>query len=543
MSDSPISDEWIRVVIDGRETTVAPETTILQAATAMGIEIPTLCHHPALEPYGACRLCTVEVTERGRSRLVTSCNYPIRSEIQVQTHSERVVRGRRMIVELLWARCPEAAVLQRLGARYGIQKPRFDPREGELCYLCGLCVRMCSEVVGARAIGFVGRGIDREVGTPFAKVSEACIACGACEFICPTGAIKVSDITDKPIRPLLLDFDKGLTNRGNIYINFPQAVPNVPVIDREHCLHFQAGTCGVCSVVCPAGAVNYDQEDEFVDVEVGALVVATGFDLYPLEKLGDYGAGQVPDVIDSLTMERILSSSGPWAGVVRRPSDGKEPKEVVWIQCAGSRDPEMGMPYCSKVCCMYSAKQAMMYKHKVPDGQAYVFYIDVRSAGKRYEEFVQRATEEDGVLYLRGKVSKVFRENGRVMVWGVDTLTGLPVEVAADLVVISPAMIPSEGSQSIAALLGLARDEFGWWTEKESNLAPVETDRPGIYIAGAGTGPKDIPEAVSQASGAAGRALAMLARLSRETQSPDAAESRHRAEGPGEPEGEDARTR
>jgi heterodisulfide reductase subunit A len=355
--------------------------------------------------------------------------------------------------------------------------------------------------------------VDREIGTPFFKVSEACIACGACEFICPTGAIKVTDVTDKEPRPLLLDFDEGLKVRGNITIPFPQAVPNVPVIDREHCLHFQAGTCGVCSLVCPPGAIDYDQEDEIVDLDVGAIVVATGYDLYPLEELGEYGSGQVPDVIDALAMERLLSSSGPTSGVVRRPSDGKEPKEVVWIQCAGSRDPELGMPYCSKICCMYSAKQAMVYKHKVHDGQPYIFYIDVRSAGKRYEEFIQRTMEEDGVLYLRGKVSKVFRENGKVMVWGVDTLTGLPIEVAADLVVVSPAMVPSEGTREMAEMLRLDVDQFGWWVEQEANLEPMGTERSGIFLAGAGIGPKDIPEAVSQGSGAAGKVLSLLSRI------------------------------
>jgi heterodisulfide reductase subunit A len=162
---------------------------------------------------------------------------------------------------------------------------------------------------------------------------------------------------------------------------------------------------------------------------------------------------------------------------------------------------------------MYSAKQAMVFKHKFPDGQAYVFYIDIRSAGKRYEEFIQRAMEEDGVLYIRGKVSRVFREGDKVMVWGVDTLTGLPVEVAADLVVISPAMVPSEGARQLAEMLGLDMDEFGWWTEAEGNLAPLETSRPGIFLAGAGIGPKDIPETVSQGSGAAGKVLSLLGRL------------------------------
>jgi heterodisulfide reductase subunit A len=258
--------------------------------------------------------------------------------------------------------------------------------------------------------------------------------------------------------------------------------------------------------------VDYEQEDEFVDVDVGAVVVATGYELYSLDNLGEYGGGQVPDVISALAMERLLSASGPTSGIVRRPSDGKEPKEVVWIQCAGSRDPEQAMPYCSKICCMYSAKQAMLYKHKVENGQAYIFYIDIRSAGKRYEEFIQRSMEEDGVLYLRGKVSKVFREDDKVVIWGVDTLTGLTIEVAADLVVISPAMIPSEGTRELAQILGLEIDSFGWWTEAEGNLAPLETSRSGIFLAGAGSGPKDIPEAVAQGSGAAGKVLSLLTR-------------------------------
>jgi heterodisulfide reductase subunit A len=263
------------------------------------------------------------------------------------------------------------------------------------------------------------------------------------------------------------------------------------------------------------GAIAFDQEPAWYEERVGAIILATGFELYPLGKLGEYGGGQVPDVIDALAMERLLSSSGPMAGVIRRPSDGREPKEVVWIQCAGSRDPELAMPYCSKACCMYSAKQAMLYKHKIHDGQAYVFYIDIRSAGKRYEEFIQRAMEEDDVLYVRGKVSKVFREGDKVVVWGVDTLTGLTIEVAADLVVVSPAMIPSEGTREMAGMLGIEVDQFGWWIEQEENLAPLETRRPGIFLAGAGIGPKDIPEAVSQGSGAAGKVLSLFSRWSR----------------------------
>jgi heterodisulfide reductase subunit A len=341
---------------------------------------------------------------------------------------------------------------------------------------------------------------------------DLCTACGACSEKCPQSIPVAFDRHLEMARVLPSGKVRHEGTGKAIYTLSPQAVPMKPVIDVDYCTWFQKGKCRLCEKVCPVGAIDYEQQPAWFEERVGAVILATGFELYPLEKLGEYGGGQVPDVIDALAMERLLSASGPTSGVMRRPSDGKEPKEVVWIQCAGSRDPELAMPYCSKICCMYSAKQAMLYKHKVHDGQAYVFYIDIRSAGKRYEEFIQRAMEEDRVLYVRGKVSKVFREGEKVIVWGVDTLAGLPVEVAADLVVISPAMIPSEGTREVAQMLGVEVDEFGWWTEAESNLAPLETSRPGVFLAGAGVGPKDIPEAVSQGSGAAGKVLSLFGR-------------------------------
>ncbi len=252
------------------------------------------------------------------------------------------------------------------------------------------------------------------------------------------------------------------------------------------------------------------QNPQFFDV--GAVIVATGYDLYPKEKLSQYGGGKYPDVIDGLQFERMLAPDGPTKGEIRRPSDGKVPKEVVWVQCAGSRDPELHMPYCSKVCCMYVAKQAIMYKRQVPDGQAYVFYIDIRSAGKGYEEFVQQAMEQYGVLYLRGKVSKIFQENSKVMVWGADTLTGKPVEVAADLVVLATATVPSEGAKDLGQRLRIATDEQGFFSEAHPKLRPVESLTAGIYLAGAAQFPKDIPETIAQASGAAAKVLSLFSR-------------------------------
>jgi heterodisulfide reductase subunit A len=358
---------------------------------------------------------------------------------------------------------------------------------------------------------------------------DLCTACGACSEKCPQSIPVTFDRKLEMAKTMRSGKVRHEGTGKAIYTLSPQAVPKKPVIDVDYCTWFQKGKCRLCEKVCPVGAIDYEQEPAWFEERVGAIILATGFELYPMVKLGEYGSGQVADVIDALAMERLLSSSGPTAGIMRRPSDGKEPKEVVWIQCAGSRDPELAMPYCSKVCCMYSAKQAMLYKHKVHDGQAYVFYIDIRSAGKRYEEFIQRAMEEDRVLYVRGKVSKVFRENGKVMVWGVDTLTGLPVEVAADLVVLSTAMIPSQGTRDMAKMLGLEVDQYGWWTEAEENLAPLETGRPGIFLAGSGIGPKDIPEAVSQGSGAAGKVLSLLTRWKGTTENGPTLELREQA--------------
>ncbi|MBM4465017.1 MAG: CoB--CoM heterodisulfide reductase iron-sulfur subunit A family protein [Chloroflexi bacterium] len=244
--------------------------------------------------------------------------------------------------------------------------------------------------------------------------------------------------------------------------------------------------------------------------DVGAIVVATGYDLYPKERLGYYGGGKYPDVIDGLEFERMLAPDGPTGGQIRRPSDGKVPREVVWVQCAGSRDPELHKPYCSKVCCMYVAKQSILYKRQVPEGQAYVFYIDIRSAGKGYEEFVQQAMEQHDVLYLRGKVSKVFPEDGRVVVWGADTLTGKPLEVTADLVVLATATVPSEGSKDLGQRLRVATDEHGFFSEAHPKLRPVESLTAGIYLAGAAQFPKDIPETIAQASGAAAKVLSLF---------------------------------
>ena len=335
---------------------------------------------------------------------------------------------------------------------------------------------------------------------------DKCTGCGDCWNRCPS-------------RKSLSSFDYNLSTRKAIYIPFPQAVPARPVIDRDACFHFLRDACGTCKRKCAAGAINFEDQDQIVTEDVGAIIVATGYQLYtiskdqPNEKLagyGEYGYGKYKDVIDALQFERLISASGPTGGELKRPSDGETPKNVVFIQCVGSRDCAKGLSYCSKICCMYTAKHALLYRHNVHDGKAYVFYIDIRAGGKDYEEFVVRAMEDERILYLRGKVAKVFRDGDKVVVWGVDTLTGKRVEVAADLVVLAQAMVPSAGTGELARKLRIACGGEGFLKEAHPKLRPLEALTAGIFLAGAAHGPKDIPEAVAQGSGAAAKAIAIL---------------------------------
>ncbi|MCG2714893.1 MAG: CoB--CoM heterodisulfide reductase iron-sulfur subunit A family protein [Candidatus Marinimicrobia bacterium] len=318
---------------------------------------------------------------------------------------------------------------------------------------------------------------------------DKCTGCGLCIEKCPKKAPS--------------EFDQGLEKRKAVFTPFPQAVPNKPVIDHENCTYFKTGKCQLCKIVCSFDAVDFDETETFIEEEVGAIVVATGYDFYPVLNMDEYGSGKLPDVIDGLSFERILSASGPTGGEVRRPSDGTVPKEIVFIKCVGSRDPENHFPYCSKICCMYTTKHAMLYKHRVHDGQPYIFYMDVRAGGKGYEEFYQRAQEEDNVIFLRGKVSKVYQDDDKVVVCGIDTIYGRNVEIRADMVVLAMAIRPSKGVVELAKLLKIAIDQNGFLTEAHPKLRPVESLTAGIYLAGCAQAPKDIPDTVAQASATA----------------------------------------
>ena len=320
---------------------------------------------------------------------------------------------------------------------------------------------------------------------------KLCTGCGQCTTKCP-------------VKKIPSEFNEGLGKRTAIYVPFPQAVPNKPVIDRENCTYYIKGKCKVCEIVCPTGAIRFDQEDQIMEVEVGAIVVATGFTVKQPDFFPEYGYGKYADVITGLQFERLASASGPTLGEIRRPSDGKIPEKIVFLACAGSRDPAKGIPYCSKICCMYIAKHAMLYQHKVHGGKSYVFYMDIRAGGKQYEEFVRRAIEDDGVNYIRGRVSKIYEKNGKLIVSGADTLlNAMPIEIEADMVVLATAGVANEGAEELAQKTHISYDPYKFFAEAHPKLKPVETNTAGIFLAGACQAPRDIPESVAMASGAA----------------------------------------
>ena len=334
-----------------------------------------------------------------------------------------------------------------------------------------------------------------------------CTGCGNCVQKCP--------IKKKAFN----EFEEGLAFRPAVYVPFPQAVPNIPVIDRTVCTYYQTGKCQMCVKVCGREAIKFDQEDTLITEDVGSIVVATGYKLYTIDKkpdgseikgYGEYGYGKYKDVIDGLQFERIASASGPTSGEILRPSDKKIPKKIVFIQCVGSRDESKGFSYCSKICCMYTAKHAMLYKHKVHDGEAYVFYMDIRAGGKGYDEFVRRAIEEDHVKYIRGRVSRIYEENGKYIVKGEDTLSSKSITIDADMVVLATAMIAQPNASKLAQTIGISYDKYGFYNEAHPKLRPVEVSTAGIFLAGACQSPKDIPESVAMASAAASKSLVLF---------------------------------
>ena len=328
-----------------------------------------------------------------------------------------------------------------------------------------------------------------------------CTGCGVCQEKCPS-------------KKTPSEFNRGLGNRSAIYTPFAQAIPNVPVIDREACLKFKTGKCGVCEKVCQAGAIDYAQQDEIITEKYGAIVVATGFDTIKLDQYDEYAYNQSKDVITSLELERIMNAAGPTKGHLERLSDGKAPKEIVFVQCVGSRcSDDRGKPYCSKICCMYTAKHAMLIRDKYPDVNVTVFYIDVRTPGKNFDEFYRRAVEEYGVNYIKGQVGKVAPQpDGSLLVQASDLLDNKQIKMKADMVVLATAIEPNQGVRNIATMLTASIDTNNFLTEAHPKLRPVESPTAGVFLSGVCQGPKDIPETVAQAGAAAVKVIGLLAK-------------------------------
>ena len=328
-----------------------------------------------------------------------------------------------------------------------------------------------------------------------------CTGCGLCTEKCPQK--KVPN-----------EFNLGLDTRRAIYIPFAQAVPKVATIDPDYCNMLQKGKCGVCARVCSAGAIDYTQKDELIEEEYGAIVAATGFNPIDLSQFNEFAYAQSPDVVSSLEFERLMNAAGPTGGTLLRPSDGKHPRTIVFVQCVGSRcdGAQKGKPYCSKICCMYTAKHAMLCREKYPDTEVYVFYIDVRTPGKNFDEFYRRAVEEYGVHYIKGMVGKVIPQNGVLKVQASDLLDNRQLHIDADMVVLAAAIEPDKSARSLATMLTASMDTNDFFTEAHPKLRPVESPTAGIFLSGACQGPKDIPETVAQAGAAAAKVIGLLSK-------------------------------
>ena len=328
---------------------------------------------------------------------------------------------------------------------------------------------------------------------------DVCTGCGACTEKCPQKKVPNA-------------FNLGLDTRRAIYIPFAQAVPKVATIDPDYCNMLKNGKCGVCAKVCTAGAIDYKQKDTTIEREYGAIVAATGFNPIDLSQFDEFAYSKSPDVVSSLEFERLMNAAGPTGGTLLRPSDGTHPKTIVFVQCVGSRceDAQKGKSYCSKICCMYTAKHAMLCREKYPDTDVYVFYIDVRTPGKLFDEFYRRAVEEYGVHYIKGMVGKVVPENGKLKVQASDLLDNRQLHIDADMVVLAAAIEPDKSARSVATMLTASMDTNDFFTEAHPKLRPVESPTAGVFLSGTCQGPKDIPETVAQASAAAAKVIGLL---------------------------------
>ncbi len=363
-----------------------------------------------------------------------------------------------------------------------------------------------SEVVDVS--GYVGNFKVKIKKKPRYVDENKCTGCGTCQEKCPMKADN--------------EFDCGLGTRKAIYTPFPQAVPNVPVIDTEHCTYFLKGKCRACEMFCEAKAIDFEQKEKTVEVDVGNIIIASGFDSFDPTVIPQFGYGQYDNVLTGIQFERMSNASGPTDGHLVL-KDGSPPRSVAILHCIGSRD-ENYHKYCSRVCCMYSLKFSHLLKEKLPEATVYQLYIDMRCAGSGYEEFYERIQEE-GVNFVRGKAGEITNiaespeEEGKLIVIVEDTLVRRKRRLPVDMVILSCALEPRADIEDVARLFSLSRKADGFFLEKHPKLDPVATTTDGIFVAGCCQSPKDIPDTVAQASAAAARVLAMISKGSVEIES------------------------
>jgi len=368
----------------------------------------------------------------------------------------------------------------------------FTPKTVEVVRNKNIQLLVCSEVVNIK--GYVGNFIVTIKKHPTYVDPSRCTGCGECMEAC---VLK---------REVLSEFEEGMALRRAIYIPFPQAVPLKAVVDKESCLFLTKGKCKkACAEACKACAIDFDQKEELIEKEVGSIIIATGYDLFDPHLLPQYGYGIYENVITNLQFERLASPSGPTEGEILL-KDGTVPKAIAFLHCIGSRDENANL-YCSRVCCMASMKQAHLAKEKT-GAEIYEFYIDINAFGKGYQEFYKRVREE-GIFFIRGKGSEIFRRDGRLVVAAEDTLLGTPVEIPVDLVVLGTGLVSRHDSEKVAQVMGISLSPDGFFMEAHPKLRPVSTNVDGIFLAGCCQGPKDIPDTVAQASAAAAEVMSL----------------------------------
>jgi heterodisulfide reductase subunit A len=358
-----------------------------------------------------------------------------------------------------------------------------------------------SEVVGLK--GSVGDFRVRVLKKPRYVIEEKCVGCGACTAKCP---VKVPS-----------EFDMGLGMRKAIYMPFLQSVPRVATIDPNNCLYFTKHVCKVCEKFCQSKAIDYEQKPSEIELAVGAIVVATGFDLFDASVIPSLGYRKYRNVINALELERLLCASGPTNGKLVRPSDGKEPESFAFIQCVGARDNRFGYPYCSSICCKYAVKNAVLIKQHSPDSEVYIFYNDLRVFGKGFQEFANRSKSEYGVKFIQSSPGEIREkpDTTNLEVWYEDTTRGEVSSHEFDMVILSTALVAPKENHNLAKILGIQLDPYGFILARNAVMGIFDTTVEGIYGCGYCIGPRsgDVPDSVMQGSAAAERVAEVLTDL------------------------------